>query len=361
MLLRPASPESARKPFKRPLVIVTRFGWVAEMVRFVLLASSLLISSISDAPKADIRVRISLAVDDSSSPRVRVQGRTNLPPGTRVTVGVNDVSGYGFHDWVECLVDEKGTFASEYFGGSHGLPEGEYIASASLMEPLIQPESVRAIIGKSGEKLEGSLVIRGENALDVEQNKPFAIGEHPRAATYHRLRKVRIAEFEQRSQLRSLLAELLSFKENDDFKRVGFGIGGPYHEWLERLKSLESTSTKSGNVKDIDLRTAPTFLHLIGKDFIRTPASKFITDKLPEIKETLRFEQSKYWQQQEDRAETAARRWRDTTGTFSVVGKFVDVQDGILRIAKNDTKVIAVPIEKLSDSDIDHLISLLPN
>lgn len=42
------------------------------------------------------------------------------------------------------------------------------------------------------------------------------------------------------SQFKSLYEELKGFKDDQDFKEYGFGIGGPYNSWLQAVEELEN-------------------------------------------------------------------------------------------------------------------------
>jgi uncharacterized protein (TIGR03067 family) len=53
------------------------------------------------------------------------------------------------------------------------------------------------------------------------------------------------------------------------------------------------------------------------------------------------------------------RKWADGTGKFSVEAKLVEVKDGSVHLKRQDGKVIAVPLEKLSEVDQKHVASLL--
>ena len=41
-------------------------------------------------------------------------------------------------------------------------------------------------------------------------------------------------------EFKSLYSELLDFKSNSDFKKIGFGEGGPYKEWLTKVEKLKN-------------------------------------------------------------------------------------------------------------------------
>lgn len=41
-------------------------------------------------------------------------------------------------------------------------------------------------------------------------------------------------------EFKSLYNELLEFKDKDNFKKFGFGHGGPYNKWLKKVEQLEN-------------------------------------------------------------------------------------------------------------------------
>lgn len=41
-------------------------------------------------------------------------------------------------------------------------------------------------------------------------------------------------------EFKSLYQELKNFKDNNDFKKYGFAIGGPYHIWLKKVQNLKN-------------------------------------------------------------------------------------------------------------------------
>lgn len=46
-----------------------------------------------------------------------------------------------------------------------------------------------------------------------------------------------------------------------------------------------------------------------------------------------------------------ARTWTDSTGTHTLEAEFVDFKDGKVNLKKEDSKTVAIPIERLSESD----------
>ncbi|MDK1032452.1 MAG: SHD1 domain-containing protein, partial [Planctomycetia bacterium] len=53
-----------------------------------------------------------------------------------------------------------------------------------------------------------------------------------------------------------------------------------------------------------------------------------------------------------------ARVWKTVSGTYSIEAEFAGVEDGKALLKKTDGKVVAVPLEKLSDADRAHIASL---
>lgn len=58
------------------------------------------------------------------------------------------------------------------------------------------------------------------------------ISEDAVDADYEKL-KIILKEFQ------ALYTELLGFKDESDFEKYGFGIGGPYNDWLKRVEKFD--------------------------------------------------------------------------------------------------------------------------
>ncbi|GGI56971.1 hypothetical protein [Winogradskyella haliclonae] len=41
-------------------------------------------------------------------------------------------------------------------------------------------------------------------------------------------------------EFNELYSELLRFKNKEDFKKFGFSVGGPYNDWLKKVKRLKN-------------------------------------------------------------------------------------------------------------------------
>lgn len=54
-----------------------------------------------------------------------------------------------------------------------------------------------------------------------------------------------------------------------------------------------------------------------------------------------------------------ARTWTDSTGAYRIEAEFVDVIEGNVHLRRTDGSVIAVPLDKLSDADRDHVKRVL--
>jgi hypothetical protein len=124
-----------------------------------------------------------------SDKRVVIVGKTNLPYKTELIITISDALTREPRGQFRTSVLTDGTYKSERLGPFAGLKDGEYSANVTMPLPIIQPASVRAIIGDSGQHLKGSLVNKGNNTVRSTQN--FFIGGEDAAKTQvARLRKV---------------------------------------------------------------------------------------------------------------------------------------------------------------------------
>ncbi|WP_338669756.1 hypothetical protein [Pseudodesulfovibrio methanolicus] len=197
--------------------------------------------------------------------RVEVTATTNLPDGTEMllTVGDKDVAA-GFLGQDDSSV-EKGRIS---FAPVGPLPNGNYIATVTVPIPRVQPKAVQAIIGSHGEYLTGELVEDGDFGKTIEQEVSFSVkGSSPSPAIIVKALK---KDFKREYDA------LLKFKDNPDFWQYGFGRGGKYYEWLERVQSLDKqypsqTAFKAGLLF--------ANLPIIGREYMRskgreTPATE---------------------------------------------------------------------------------------
>ncbi|MBW5799855.1 hypothetical protein [Halomonas elongata] len=103
----------------------------------------------------EVALGVSVRLDETS--RLRVEGTTNLPPGTRLRVmAQRDASGVS---WRESVVVEEGGFAAGPFGPGSGLPEGAYRIRVTMPPASVQPASVQSRLGRQGEHLSGPFVV----------------------------------------------------------------------------------------------------------------------------------------------------------------------------------------------------------
>ncbi|MGE4195412.1 MAG: hypothetical protein AB7E51_18665 [Pseudodesulfovibrio sp.] len=160
--------------------------------------------------------------------RVEVNVVTNLPDSTEMLLTVEDKDvPAGFIGQDGSAVD-KGMVSFQPVGP---LPNGNYIASVTVPIPSVQPKAVQVVMGSQGEHLTGELIVDGDFGKTVEQEVSFAVeGSSPSPAI--------IVEALKKDFKREYVA-LLNFKDNPDFWQYGFGRGGKYYEWLERVRSLD--------------------------------------------------------------------------------------------------------------------------
>jgi len=234
-------------------------------------------------------VTLSLEVTSLPDKRVRLSGRTSLPPATALILSVEEKMKGGFQGQSKCVVAESGLFESETFGPKDGLRDGRYVAEVMMPIPAVQPPSVQAVIGKNGEHLTGDLVKKGGIGVTVSQQEEFAVGAAPDAAQAKRRRDAKVKEASLKKQLCIHLEQLEGFKDDAQFKQVGFGVGGPYSKWLKSLEALRDSQRVGGDAIPLTLRAAPGDLVTIGMEYMRKGESAVTRQLLPELKDTIGY------------------------------------------------------------------------
>lgn len=139
-------------------------------------------------------VVLEIEVSKASSGRPILSGRTNLPDGTTIMLGVSG-SDTGFNGGESTEV-EGTTFIAGPFGPARGLDPGRYVASAVMPYPLVQSASVKAVIGEDGEHLRGALVERKELGPTVRVETAFQVGDDAEAAVSRRRHSEALVEAE---------------------------------------------------------------------------------------------------------------------------------------------------------------------
>jgi len=114
---------------------------------------------------------------------VRIEGRTNLPEGTKLLIGLRSKASAYFAQ-SESTVLSGGSFVSDWFSKlKKAVPPGSYTIEISSGISASQPELVRSIIGKMEERLSGSLVSPakfGGNMVSYSQSIMLAATEPDR-------------------------------------------------------------------------------------------------------------------------------------------------------------------------------------
>lgn len=234
-------------------------------------------------------VTLSLEVVSLPGNRVRLTGKTSLPPTTALMLSVKAKGDGGFHGQSKCAVAEGGTFESEVFGPKDGLGDGRYVAEAMMPIPAVQPPRVQAVIGKNGEHLTGALVSKGDMGTTVSQKADFSIGDAPDAAQAKRNKEVAAKTAALKKQLCVHLEQLEGFKDDAQFKQVGFGVGGPYNKWLKSLEALRDAQPVGVDSIPITLRAAPGDLMTIGMEYMRKGETAVTRQLVPELKDTIDY------------------------------------------------------------------------
>ena len=124
--------------------------------RLILVGGSAFLFMVGMAAKTWALVpEVTIQSDRGSYPIIH--GHTNMPDGTVLTITLRIPGQYGAMQNVEVV---NGRFSSTRFSvnGEQPLPSGKASVEVSSHLPQLQSPSVRAVIGQSGENLEGPLV-----------------------------------------------------------------------------------------------------------------------------------------------------------------------------------------------------------
>ncbi len=232
---------------------------------------------------------LSLDVIQLPDSRVRLSGKTSLPPSTALMISVREKLEGGFLGQSKCVVTDGGTFESETFGPKEGLRKGRYVAEVTMPISAVQPPSVQAVIGKNGEHLTGDLVKKSGIGITVSQQKDFAIGAAPDTAPAKILQDVQAKEAALKTQLCIHLEQLEGFKDDAQFKQIGFSVSGPYNKWLKSLEALRDAQPVGIDSSPLVLRAAPGKLVTIGMEYMRKGETAVTRQLLPELKATIGY------------------------------------------------------------------------
>jgi hypothetical protein len=168
----------------------------------------------------EVKLELSVEISQQNSPSIT--GSTNLPDGTIIMTSISGLSS-DFMGQDRTTVS-NGRFHAGPFASEKGLPDGKYVAGATMPIPRLQYESVRAIIGDDGEYLSGVLVRQSDFGATVSAEHEFQIGEDSAARMAGQ--KYMNADIEANrilSELRKLVTEandMESLRDRGDVERL---------------------------------------------------------------------------------------------------------------------------------------------
>ncbi len=150
------------------------------------------------------------------------------------------------------------------------------------------------------------------------------------------------------------LERLLEFKDATNFKTVGFGLGGPYNQWLKDIERLwDAQPTGANHPIPLLLRAAPGDLLTLGLAYMNTNTETDYTRFIvPELKDTIGY--ADYLKNKAAAAQGVLRemrQWKDDTGKHTTRAKFVELVDGKVVLEKEDGTIRKVPLQRLSEDD----------
>jgi hypothetical protein len=182
---------------------------------------------------------LQLSISDNGKKFV-VRGTTNLPDATKLHASLSTDIG---DEHIELFGGEisvgSGAFETERSNPRVGaLPEGEYVLKV-FCSPLSQPAEVQQVLGLHGENLNGPHVVLTGTLKTFEVTQSVKVtGQNAEQA------RVQIADTVNglKRKIRSLWAELESFKRDEEFLRYGFAPRGR-GDWMERVEAIRDSNT----------------------------------------------------------------------------------------------------------------------
>jgi hypothetical protein len=230
----------------------------------------------SDSAPMNEDVILHLSVEEDSTLRPKIVGKTNLPDKTELLVTVSGKS-TNFTGQEKTSV-HAGRFQAGPFGSSSGLQPGQYTVDVVVAVPLVQPDSVRAVIGQNGENLKGSLVTKGRLGVSVEVEQAFKITSTGITSGKTDKKEVQAALIQAREILRALKnleqqgRSMEALRNTDDLSKVR-QCGDLMRERGKKAKELESNAGTLPNSYGFRLRVAASELSMCvtcANDAIRT-------------------------------------------------------------------------------------------
>ena len=107
----------------------------------------------------------------------------------------------------------------------------------------------------------------------------------------HNLKLVRFhKEFNEndlRIELKELASELNSFKNEQAFRKYGFGRGGPYSNWNDEIGLIRKKIDKTNSKIPFPLKRAPIDLLIIAKGYMRDGETKENSSELKTLIKTI--------------------------------------------------------------------------
>lgn len=310
----------------------------------------------------DDDLTLTLSVDKQPGNRVQLNGKTNLPPGTKLMLSVKEQIENGFLGQSSCFVAVDGTFEAGTFGPKGGLMDGLYVADVTMPYPSVQPADVKRVIGANGENLKGPLLKKNAFGVTASYKTEFSIGENADAAQAARKNDTEVATAALKRDVCVLLQQLLKFKDEPKFKKSGFGTGGPYNQWLKSVEKLRDSTPTGQHPIPWDVRTAPGELLMLGMGYMRKGETDDTRKTLTELKEIIDFAEylapktktaEKTIPKTKSEPKPELRIWREVTGKFSVEATLVEKTSTDVVLRKKDGKIVTVPLTKLSPEDVD--------
>jgi hypothetical protein len=320
----------------------------------------------------DIELKMEVTPEVQADNRVVVKIKSNLPKDTELRSSLYDsVTGNGMGQ-VKGSVGADGVWVTPAIGRLEGLPPGKYSVNVTMPIVRLQPDLVKKVVGKNGERLSGPLVDRSDLGVSAQATKEFVIGGEKAAELQaENLRKEIDSYRGLLKQVQTLEKGLLDtrkmklLEDQDDLEALGkWGqFARKFRSDQEaidaEIKKLKNMGAKlrlaaaNGDLGLMFQATAssnqPEFKKVSGiysesvqgaQEFI-----KELESKLPATESSEKFEAKS------DPVKELPRTWKDNTGKFSVDATLIEVLELEVVLEKSDGSRVNVAIERLSDED----------
>ncbi len=171
--------------------------------------------------------------------KISVTGKTNLPPGTKISLGLDRWTEPKYHSWDSAIVDREGNFHSQIFSFEGGplMPNDYELGISVYCNKFNQTAEILEILGDGCSNLSGPSLKKntgGTGGYYMDHQEVIAVGKNSVAGANNVDANLR----QYISIYCILYDEFQTFKHSPSFQTYGYSQGGPYAVWYNELQEL---------------------------------------------------------------------------------------------------------------------------